>query len=639
MYKHFINSLNSVKEFSQKLSTRLVAVVVFFLFSAMMTFTYYSAVNELREHNENTENTALVLAKNLSATGADLVLQKDYTSIERLLLRSAEFPDIRRLTITDQQGNIFSDVVHVKGLPPTVSFEQSTMEIPDKPQQIIKKKKDKLYILRPLVLGEIIGWVRLVYALDNIYEETEEVFLNNAPTGAILLFIVMLFIMLFLRNPMNLIRSYTEFSDRLDECQGEHVSIKTGFLELRKLGNALNHASTRIYEQGQTINKAISELERLAAFAENSPIFVLALNNKAEIEYCNMTTSQFLENADLHGNNLYELLPRNIRDIVTETIIRKSPSPEKEVTSYDHTLLWRFAPVVGQNLVYAYGLDVTDRKQAEREAQSAIIEKLSAEEANKSKSRFLANMSHELRTPLNAIIGYTEMLEEEALENGSNEQTSKDLGNVNHAAQHLLSLIDEVLDLSKIEVGKMKLHLEEFMLQDLLDDVLATAIPLAKKNGNKIVVKGAENVIMIKSDLTKVRQILYNILSNAAKFTENGTITLTIDSKRVEKKRNITFEISDTGIGMSEDQLHNIFDPFTQADNSTTRIYGGTGLGLSITRHFCELLSGTIETKSKLDVGTTFTITLPLRLHIDDTGGEDDTSKVVEFISQKNAIL
>ena len=527
MFSKLQQLLKSFKDFSQQLTTRLVSGLVFVIFAAMLAFTIHSAINEQREHNENTENAAMVLTKNITATSADLILKKEYTSIERLLLRSAEFPGIRRVTISDATGRILSDINHFKGQPPIVSYNRSTIVIPTNNKQIIEKKDDKLYILNPITLGKVLGWVQLIYNLDNIYDETEEVIINNLPTGLIILFSSVIFLMLFLRSTIKSIKAYTDFADRLDENEGEHVSCNTSIIELRSLGTALNRASSRIYEQGQTISKAINELERMAGFAENSPIFVLALNEKAIIEYCNKTTSQFLKNSNLHETSLEEILPVNLQKIVKETLTLAIHSPEIEVNAHGHSLVWRFSPNIGQGLVYGYGVDVTDRKKAEKNAQSAIIEKLSAEEANISKSRFLANMSHELRTPLNAIIGYTEMLAEDANDRKSgedpdaNEQTSKDLNNVHHAADHLLSLIDEVLDLSKIEVGKMEVHLEEFMLQDLLDDVIATAMPLAQNNNNRLIVNGAGNVIMMKSDLTKVRQILFNLLSNAAKFTKD----------------------------------------------------------------------------------------------------------------------
>ncbi len=252
--------------------------------------------------------------------------------------------------------------------------------------------------------------------------------------------------------------------------------------------------------------------------------------------------------------------------------------------------------------------------------------RIAAEEANRAKSAFLANMSHELRTPLNAIIGYSEMLQEEA-EDLEYADIIPDLEKIRTAGKHLLALINDILDLSKIEAGKMELFLEPFSLRDLVGDVVATITPLAEKNGNSLLVEwGAAGEIdvghgpgVMDADMTKVRQSLLNLLSNAAKFTTNGTITLQIDQIVVDDRPWITFKVSDTGIGMTMEQIQKLFKEFTQGDPSTTRKYGGTGLGLALSRRFCQMMGGDITVQSTPGIGSIFTIHLPLlvRSHID----------------------
>ena len=236
-----------------------------------------------------------------------------------------------------------------------------------------------------------------------------------------------------------------------------------------------------------------------------------------------------------------------------------------------------------------------------------------AEVANKAKSQFLANMSHELRTPLNAIIGYSEMLQEEA-EFSEAEEFVTDLQKIQNAAQHLLSLINDILDLSKIEAGRMELYLESFEIAPLVKEVADTIHPLMEKKGNILKINCPQNIGSMHSDLTKVRQNLFNLLSNASKFSEQGIITLTVKSYRKLSLPWISFKVSDTGIGMTPEQIDKLFQAFTQADASTTRKYGGTGLGLTITKKFCEMMGGDIRVKSKLGKGSSFTIDLPCQV-------------------------
>jgi len=233
-----------------------------------------------------------------------------------------------------------------------------------------------------------------------------------------------------------------------------------------------------------------------------------------------------------------------------------------------------------------------------------------AEEATRAKSEFLANMSHELRTPMNAILGYSEMLIEEAEEIGQ-EDFIPDLKKINQAGSHLLSLINDVLDLSKIESGKMEAFAENIDVNSLVDEVSGTVRPLIEKNNNKLVIERGDQLGDAYQDLTKLRQALYNMVSNAAKFTHEGTITLRVERTEQSGVDWLTLAVSDTGIGIADDKIDKVFEEFTQADGSTTRDYGGTGLGLAISRRFCQLLGGDLTLHSKLGKGSTFAISIP----------------------------
>ena len=247
------------------------------------------------------------------------------------------------------------------------------------------------------------------------------------------------------------------------------------------------------------------------------------------------------------------------------------------------------------------------RKTAENDLVEARDIALSASEA---KSTFLANMSHELRTPLNAIIGFSQLVKDECRDDG-NEQYINDLDKIDSSAKHLLNMICSVLDISKIESGRMDIFNTSFNLDSLITETKDLVSPLVMKNGNKLEVKCPDNIGKITTDEMKLRQILLNLLSNACKFTENGCIRLEVETLTSNNRTWLKFMVSDTGIGMTPRQSVKVFQPFVQAESSTSNKYGGTGLGLSICQRFCKLMGGYITVNSEVNIGTTFTMYLP----------------------------
>ena len=251
-----------------------------------------------------------------------------------------------------------------------------------------------------------------------------------------------------------------------------------------------------------------------------------------------------------------------------------------------------------------------------------------AESANQAKSTFLANMSHELRTPMNAIIGYSEMLQEEAEDIGQGTWIP-DLQKINTAGHHLLDVINNILDLSKIEAGMLELYLETFDINEIVQNMASTGEPLIKSKSITLNVNCPAGLGSMHADLTKVRQCLFNLISNAAKFTEKGTISIDVNRERKEGTDCVVFSVRDTGIGMTRDQTNRLFEPFSQADASTNRKYGGTGLGLAITKRLCKMMGGEINVQSEYGVGTTFTMWLPAQV----TEPKVEYTAAVEFRS------
>ena len=415
--------------------------------------------------------------------------------------------------------------------------------------------------------------------------------------------------------------TYPDGSERLLETNKVPFKDCSG-----NLGGVLG-ISRDITERHLAAEQLAEAEERHRLVLESTGEGIFGVDAAGKVMFINRAAAQLL------GFAKDELLGNGIHDIIHHSRVDGTPYPVEEcpmhaafadgVTSkVDDEVLWRKdgsyfdveysstplrkdGKLVGAVIVFR---DITERKVAEIELLQA---RDAAQAANRAKSGFLANMSHELRTPMNAIIGYSEMLIEEA-EDLEMESFISDLKKIHGAGAHLLSLINDILDLSKIEAGKMELYLESFAVDKMLADIASTVQTLVHKKHNQFELRGAESAGTMRSDLTKVRQTLFNLISNAAKFTENGTITLSVErGTDAETGDWLEFAVADTGIGIAEDKIEDLFKEFTQADASTTREYGGTGLGLAITRRFCTLLGGTIVCTSKLGEGTTFTMRLP----------------------------
>lgn len=394
--------------------------------------------------------------------------------------------------------------------------------------------------------------------------------------------------------------------------------------EIGVLAESFNLMAAEVSAREMRLREAKADVQRSEAYyrslIENATDAIIVVNANGAIRYASPASEQIFgasaETLRQHGLGEFahpEDQPR-LADAsrrmrshagVSPHIEWRCVQPNGEVRWVESVATNRLDDEVVSGIVVNLR-DVTERRRADELRREKDI----AEQANRAKSTFLANMSHELRTPLNAIIGYSEMLEEEAQELG--EQTMiKDLTKIHTAGKHLLALINDVLDLSKIEAGKMDLYLEEFEIRDALHDVLATIQPLVQKNGNQLVTELDEHLGAMRSDLTKIRQTLFNLLSNASKFTEKGAITLRAKRETVDGRDWITFQVSDTGIGMTPEQQSRLFEAFTQADSSTTRKYGGTGLGLAITRRFCQMMGGDVNVESAPGKGAMFTIRVP----------------------------
>ena len=362
-------------------------------------------------------------------------------------------------------------------------------------------------------------------------------------------------------------------------------------------------------ENARLFTAAQEQKQYFAELLSNSPVAIVTLDVNHNVTSCNPAF------AKMYGYEEREVVGRNLDSLITTESTRSeavanteqalAASPVKKISqrrrkdgTFVDVEVLGVPVVVGGRRVGLMALyhDITELLLARRDAEAA----------NSAKSQFLASMSHELRTPLNAIIGYSEMLQEDAAERGETDSIA-DLQKIHGAGKHLLALISDVLDLSKIEAGKMQLFLETFEVAPLVDQVATTVRPLIEKNANRLEVHCATNFGVMHSDATRLRQILLNLLSNASKFTDHGVISLEVQ----RTGREVVFQVRDTGIGMTPEQLGRLFETFSQAEASTAAKYGGTGLGLAITRKFCQLMGGDVEVESRPGSGSTFTVRLP----------------------------
>jgi PAS domain S-box-containing protein len=495
------------------------------------------------------------------------------------------------------------------------------------------------------------GWKIVLNVPENLILAPARELARTTSIVAALALIAMLAIVAFtarlLTGPVRLITAAAEGVEAENYAATEALTSIAGRNdELGKQARAFRRMAREVAAREQRLKQAEESLRRrerhFRALIEKGQDVIGLMDAKGVMLYQSASVERILGYSPEYmvGKRAIDFVHPDDQARVIQTIADALAVPEGtgivEYRLRAHDGLWRDIESTITNAmndpavegILVNSRDVTERKQAEQMQK----EKQAADAANQAKSSFLANMSHELRTPLNAILGYSEMLQEECEERGQADLLP-DLHKIHTAGAHLLELINSVLDISKIEAGKMDLYLETFSVAKITQDVVSIIQPLMQKNANKLVTTVSPDAGSMHADLTKVRQSLFNLLSNSSKFTHNGTISLDVSRETTPGGDWIFFRVSDTGIGMTAEQLDKLFEAFAQADSSTTRKFGGTGLGLAISRRFCRMMGGDITVTSEVGKGSTFTVKLPARV----VDPKDQIKQLAAAVTDENA--
>jgi PAS domain S-box-containing protein len=469
------------------------------------------------------------------------------------------------------------------------------------------------------------GWkIALNVPEEMIVQPAKRLAARSTAVAALSVFGMILLVLLVARRVTEPVRRLTDVAAEVAVQNYVRVNeLETTSARFDELGQLARGFRTMVHEVAsrearlkQAEEKLIRSELYFRSLIENTSDVVAILDPRATVTYISPSCGRVLGGdpetfigqyvfATVHPDDLDQA-----RRAFARTVLGAGGAERMELRMGHADGEWRILEVTTHNLldnpavagIVANLRDATERKFAEALAQ----EKEAAEAANRAKSSFLASMSHELRTPLNAIIGYSEMLMEEAEDTGG--EFVSDLKKIHGAGKHLLELINAVLDISKIEAGKMELYLETFAIERLLQDVVAIIQPLAQKNSNRLLLHTEPDTGSMTADMTKVRQTLFNLLSNACKFTKEGQVKLSAERAGDW----VLFRVTDSGIGMTREQIGKLFQSFSQADASISKNFGGTGLGLAISQKFCQMMGGEITVESTVGIGTTFTVKLPV---------------------------